>query len=134
MTNQLLRFISTLGLLVTLMSVFYSPVGASNIGTAQALQVSRPYATTQTLISLTNPAHPGAYATLIVRTRVGAACSIAVYYKSGLSKAAGLTPKTAGSTGRCAWTWLVGSRTTPGTWKIVVKTDAVVKTYPFVVK
>ena len=134
MTNKPVRWICTLGLLVTLMAVVYSPAGASHADAFTTLGASQPYATTQTLISLTSPIHPGAYATIIVRSRARAACTIAVYYKSGLSTAKGLTPKVAGSDGRCAWTWLVGARTTPGTWRIVVKTDVISKTYPFVVK
>jgi len=134
MTNKLVRWIGALGLLAMLMAAFYSPARASNVSAFTTLGASQPYATTQTLISLTSPIHPGAYATIIVRSRAGAACAIAVYYKSGLSTAKGLTPRVAGSDGRCAWTWLVGTRTTPGTWKIVVKTDAITKTYPFIVK
>ena len=40
-------------------------------------------------------------------------CSITVYYKSGPSEAQGLYPKRPVH-GRVSWTWLVGTRTTPG--------------------
>jgi hypothetical protein len=68
-------------------------------------------------VRLTSPVSAGSYATLIVRVSRVARCSITVYYKSGPSSAAGLYPKR----GRLiAWTWKVGTRTTPGRWPIVV--------------
>ena len=50
----------------------------------------------------------------------GAACSIDVEYKSGPSKAADLDPKVTSASGEVSWTWLVGSRTTPGDWPVTV--------------
>jgi hypothetical protein len=88
----------------------------------------------QELVSLTSPVSAGAYATITVRTTPGASCSIVVYYKSGPSTAQGLGPKTAGGDGICSWTWKVGTRTTPGTWSIVVTTGTVTQQYPFVVQ
>jgi micrococcal nuclease len=73
------------------------------------------------IVSVTTPVSPGANATLTAQTVPGAECIITVYYKSGPSSASGLYPKTADSTGRVAWTWKVGSQTTPGSWRIVVK-------------
>jgi hypothetical protein len=73
------------------------------------------------IISVTSPVSPGANATLVAQTTPGAECSIIVYYKSGPSTATGLmTPKTADNSGRVSWTWKVGTRTTPGSWQIVV--------------
>ncbi|MBI4289326.1 MAG: hypothetical protein HY671_12985 [Chloroflexi bacterium] len=57
---------------------------------------------------------------MTARTIPGANCTITVYYKSGPSKAAGLSPKMADPEGIVQWTWMVGSSTTPGTWRIVV--------------
>jgi hypothetical protein len=55
------------------------------------------------------------------RTLPRASCSIEVVYKSGPSQARGLDPKTASSGGDdVAWTWLVGTRTTPGKWPVTV--------------
>jgi len=73
--------------------------------------------------SVTSPVRPGATATLRAVTAPGANCSIVVYYKSGPSTAAGLGPKTADASGNVSWSWTVGTRTTPGTWRIVVKTS-----------
>src|SRR5713226_6337541 len=72
-----------------------------------------------TLISVTSPAAPFTDATLTVSTTPGANCSIVVHYKSGPSRAKGLVPKVASSSGRVSWTWRVGSNTTPGRWPIM---------------
>lgn len=69
------------------------------------------------LVSLTSPINHGAYATLRVSVSRVATCSITVHYLSGPSEAAGLYPKRGR---RIAWTWKVGTRTTPGRWPIVV--------------
>jgi hypothetical protein len=69
------------------------------------------------LVSVTSPINHGAYATLTVSVSRVATCSIAVYYKSGPSSAAGLYPKRGR---RISWTWKVGTRTTPGRWPIIV--------------
>jgi beta-lactamase superfamily II metal-dependent hydrolase len=72
------------------------------------------------VVSLSSPINAGANVSLTINTLSGAACTITVYYKSGPSQAAGLGPQTAGSDGNVTWTWKVGTRTTPGTWSIVV--------------
>jgi hypothetical protein len=76
-----------------------------------------------TLTSLTSPVSAGSDATLVVAVPSGTACSIVVTYKSGPSEAAGLYPQRA-IEGRIAWTWTVGSRTTPGRWPIDVSCGA----------
>ena len=135
MTNKLFRLFSTIGLILALAMVFYTPVAASTPqASAPRIATRQPFAITQTLVRLTSRVHPGAYATMIVRSKAGLRCSITVYYKSGPSKAKGLEPKTAGTDGRCTWTWKVGTTTTPGTWRIVVATGAITRTYSFVVK
>lgn len=81
------------------------------------------YITTPSLniTKLTSPVRPGRNATLIAETMPGAKCSIAVHYLSGLGQAAGLqsTP-IADENGKVSWTWLVGTRTTPGTYNVDV--------------
>jgi predicted small secreted protein len=72
------------------------------------------------IVSVTSLVSPGAYATLEAKATPGAECTITVYYKSGPSEAQGLYPKQANSNGHVSWTWKVGTRTTPGRWKIVV--------------
>lgn len=75
-------------------------------------------------VSLTSPVAAGGNATLAVRVSRSATCSISVIYKSGPSHAAGLYPKRS-SAGRVAWTWKVGTRTTPGRWPITVNCGSV---------
>ena len=87
------------------------PPGPSTT-TSQQLQIQ--------LISVTSPVRPGDDATIIVRTTPSAVCLITVRYKSGPSRAQGLVSKSADSGGRAAWTWRVGTRTTPGRWPITV--------------
>jgi hypothetical protein len=65
-------------------------------------------------------ARPGQATTLIVRTSPNTGCTIEVDYKSGPSHAQGLVPKTSDGSGNVAWTWIVGTRTTPGEWPIFV--------------
>jgi len=72
------------------------------------------------IVSVTSPISPGAYATLNASAPPGAQCSIVVYYKSGPSTAQGLYNKQADVNGDVSWTWKVGTRTTPGSWRIVV--------------
>lgn len=72
------------------------------------------------IVSVTSPIGRGSTATLVANAWPGAPCAITVIYKSGPSKAKGLEPKTAGADGRVAWSWTVGSRTTPGPWPITV--------------
>jgi hypothetical protein len=75
------------------------------------------------LVSVTSPASPGSYATLTAQVAPAATCAITVYYKSGPSHAQGLYAKRA-SGGRVSWTWMVGTRTTPGRWRIAVSCGA----------
>ena len=72
------------------------------------------------IVSVTSPVNAGSQATLVAKTLPGAQCDITVDYKSGPSSASGLSPKAADGNGNISWTWTVGSRTTPGTWQIVV--------------
>ena len=76
------------------------------------------------LVSLTTPARRNGIATLVMQTQPGAACSIAVIYKSGASRAAGLGPQVADAQGLVTWSWKVGGQTTVGTWRIVVTARA----------
>jgi hypothetical protein len=72
------------------------------------------------VISLTSPVSPGEYATIEVQTLPNELLTIEVWYMSGKSEAAGLVPKRANDEGYVWWTWKVGTRTTPGTWEIII--------------
>jgi hypothetical protein len=71
------------------------------------------------LVRVTSPVANGEHATLVARVRPRRVCSIAVYYSSRPSKAAGLNPKRP-VLGRVRWTWKVGTRTRAGRHRIVV--------------
>jgi hypothetical protein len=74
------------------------------------------------LVRVTSPISHGSYATLVAHVSPSnVICSIAVYYKSGKSTAAGLRPLRRPVAGRVSWTWKVGTRTTPGRWPIYVR-------------
>ena len=72
------------------------------------------------IMSVTSPIGPGYDATLRAETEPYADCTITVYYLSGPSSAAGLIDKKADTNGNVTWTWKVGTRTTAGSWRIVV--------------
>ena len=74
------------------------------------------------LLHVTSPISAGSYATLVAHVAApsNVTCSIAVYYKSGPSHAAGLYSKRPVA-GRVSWTWKVGTRTTPGRWPTYVR-------------
>lgn len=63
---------------------------------------------------------PGDYASVSVKTKPGVTGTIEVIYNSGPSKAAGLVPETADSSGNITWTWKVGTRTAPGTYPVII--------------
>jgi len=72
-------------------------------------------------VSLTpDPVRPGRKATLVLRTRPGAALDLSVFYKSGESKAKNLGRAVADEAGYISWTWHVSGNTTSGQWSWVV--------------
>lgn len=77
------------------------------------------------IVSLTSPIRHGSNATAVAQSSPSANCNIDVIYKSGSSTAQGLYPKKADSQGRVAWTWMVGTRTTPGSWPVIITCDGV---------
>jgi hypothetical protein len=94
--------------------------------TVLTVAATAPSATASTstvrLVRVTSPVSAGSYATLVAHVAPSnVTCSIAVYYKSGKSTAAGLRPLRRPVAGRVSWTWKVGTRTTPGRWPIYVR-------------
>jgi hypothetical protein len=71
------------------------------------------------LVYVTSPAEAGSIATLVASVSSARSCSVTVLYKSGAARAQGLVPKRPRD-GRVSWTWMVGTRTPPGRWPIVV--------------
>jgi competence protein ComEC len=86
------------------------------------------------ILSVTSPISQGAIAMLNAKTAPAANCAITVYYKSGPSVANGLENHTADANGNVSWSWKVGSRTTPGSWRIVVSCGGIVKETYFEVR
>lgn len=72
------------------------------------------------IMSVTSPVAPDGYATVSIRGKPGVKYKISVIYSSGASKASGLVTKEADSDGLVSWTWHVGPKTKPGSWKIVI--------------
>lgn len=62
----------------------------------------------------------GATASVAAKTSAKIGCTIAVQYKSGPSKAASLKPKTSDASGNVSWSWKVDSKTTPGSWPVII--------------
>ena len=60
------------------------------------------------------------YATLSINAQPGVVYYIAVYYNSGASTAEGLVPKQADGAGNVSWTWKIGGRTAPGTYRVEI--------------
>lgn len=59
-------------------------------------------------------------ATVTIKGAPNTTYSITVYYKSGASTADGLEDKTSDANGNVSWTWHIGGKTSPGTFRIVV--------------
>ena len=74
------------------------------------------------------PDSRGAQASITINTAPNIRCTITVYYKSGALEAQGLEPKNSDGNGNCTWSWKVGTRTTPGNWRIVLTADGVGQT------
>ena len=68
----------------------------------------------------TSPVQQGGNASLAIRTRPEAACSITVTYDNEISKDAGLLPKPADECGVVQWTWTVESSRPVGKWPVDV--------------
>ncbi len=72
--------------------------------------------------------------TVVIQGKPNTVYSISVYYKSGISKAEGLESKTSDANGKVSWSWKVGSKTSEGTFKIVVSGGGESKTVNFTVE
>lgn len=75
---------------------------------------------TITNITVTSPISQNSIATLTAKVLPNTEYDIDVYYSSGESKAEGLENKTSDANGNISWSWKVGQRTKPGTYKIVI--------------
>jgi hypothetical protein len=120
----------------------FQPVGIATLqaaGIATVQSVVQPTTSgSLEITSVTSPIARGGMGKLAAKTAPGATCNISVVHKSSRLTAAGLGPKTADSNGIVSWTWKVGTKTTPGTWRIVVTAtingQIVTKEVPFEVR
>jgi hypothetical protein len=78
------------------------------------------------------PVGGGAHAT--IQTAPGASCTIKYYTPAGtLSTAQGLAPQSADQDGMCSWFWNIGSRTKPGTGRIIITANGVTQQFPITI-
>ena len=93
---------------------------------ATTTTVAKPNAARVAVTLLLSPIAAGAYELLKATTpKAGDACSLAVTLPSGAaSQSNGLGPTTATATGELIWTWLIGTRTSPGSAKATVSCTA----------
>lgn len=93
--------------------------------------VNQPVATTRPAIATDAPVgvaveavslavKPGSNASISIKTRPEAACSIKVTYDKTASTDAGLVPKTADEFGVVMWTWSVETNQPVGSWPVEV--------------
>lgn len=84
--------------------------------------IATPSPRTVAVTKVLSPIAPGDYELLKATTPKAAdVCSLAITLPSGAaSRSNGLGPTTATATGELVWTWLIGTRTAPGTAKAVV--------------
>lgn len=100
-----------------------TPTPTKVVTPVQTTSVPTPTPTQALSINITQSAGTvgrGYSATESITTEAGAYCTIEVDYESGPSKAQGLTPQTADGSGNVVWSWMVGTRTTLGSWPIYI--------------
>lgn len=86
-----------------------------------------------TFLSWSESVAPGGYGTATIQGHPNTEYAITVYYKSGPSKAKGLTPQTSGEDGIVTWQWKIGSSTSAGSFKITVTGGGETQTVSFTV-
>lgn len=106
----------------------YVTANGYNYPTTAAKQSATPTNKQSSSVSRGLSVKPGQDASVTVAAKRGERGTIKVYYKSGISKAKGLEPKIAGSNGKITWAWLVGTATTPGTYKVVIQVGKITST------
>lgn len=72
------------------------------------------------VVSFTSHRTKGQWATIKVKGTKHVHATIAVYYNSGLSRSKYLGPKKTNGSGTVSWTWKVGTRTAPGSYRVVI--------------
>ncbi len=73
-----------------------------------------------TVTYLRTPVHRNQMTTIVLDCKPSTMYRIEVHYQSGISSAKGLEDKLSDDEGRVYWSWKIGGKTAPGTYKIVV--------------
>lgn len=73
-------------------------------------------------------------ATVKIQASPNTEYKIQVYYTSGPSEAAGLEPKISDGEGIVSWSWKIGGKTAPGTYRIVISGGGQSREYEFTVE
>lgn len=105
-------------LLSCLLGSFATPI--THAASSTTIPVAAPASTKVTITKHPGTVRRGATASVAIKTAAKAACSITVRYKSGPSTAAGLVSKPANAKGVVSWSWKVGTRTTAGSWPVII--------------
>ncbi|MEE1056343.1 MAG: hypothetical protein UH239_03750 [Acutalibacteraceae bacterium] len=108
----------------------------STDSSSEANKENSTQATTSTPINIrtyTNGVSPGGDAFVEIQGKPDTEYNIAVYYNSEAIEANGLENKVSDANGYIRWEWTIGSKTTPGTYKIVINGDGQKKEIEFTV-
>jgi hypothetical protein len=70
--------------------------------------------------TITSPANPGMNASITIKTKPGATCTITVMYNAVASKDSGLRSKVADDFGVAMWTWTIEPTVEIGKWPVTV--------------
>lgn len=86
------------------------------------------------MLSYSDSVSVGGTAFANIQTKPAVACSIQYYTPAGTdSTAQGLAPQTSDAEGYCSWFWNIGSRTKPGTGRIVIAANGMSNQFPITV-
>ncbi len=103
------------------------PITTKAITTKTTTTITTTNATTKpvnnsniSIVDISSVVKAGEHAYVSIKGLPNTDYSISVYYSSGASKADGLEPKKSDGNGNVSWTWEVGARTKPGTYKICI--------------
>jgi hypothetical protein len=88
------------------------PAAPQNVAYAKSVKVN--------VVSFTSYRTKGQWATIKVKGKARSYATIAVYYNSGASRSKYLNPQNTNSKGYASWRWKVGTRTAPGSYRVVI--------------
>jgi hypothetical protein len=108
-----------------------TPSDAPTLAPSPTLSQTVPVISGFEMLSYSDTVSPGGTAFAKIQTTPAVACSIQYYTPAGTnSTAQGLAPQTSDSKGYCSWVWNIGSRTKPGTGRIVIAANGISKQFP----